>query len=167
MTSNKEYKGREFKNRKAGNATRLKTVDKLEIASEANEKELTQALNKIGKLKREKKEEYVTELVNRPDSIAFATDMLTILDSIITLNHRIDEQIVLSHQSTIERLLDRLDKLSGEKDEFEIKMIYNQIADLTKKIQQIHDDWMKVLLLVITGIFSLVGIVVKDKVTKR
>ncbi|AUD13080.1 MULTISPECIES: hypothetical protein [unclassified Planococcus (in: firmicutes)] len=167
MTSNKEYKGREFKNRKVGNAARLKTVDKLEITSEANEKELTQALNKIGKLKGEKKEEYVTELVNRTDSIAFATDMLNILDSIITLNHRLDEQIVLSHQSTIERLLDRLDKLSGEKDEFEIKMIYNQIADLTKKIQQIHKDWMKVLLLVITGIFSLVGIVVKDKVTKR
>lgn len=167
MTSNKEYKGREFNNRKMGNTARLKTVDKLEITSEANEKELTQALNKIGKLKGEKKEEYVTELVNRPDSIAFATDMLNILDSIISLNHRLDEQIVLSHQSTIERLLDRLDKLSGEKDEFEIKMIYNQIADLTKKIQQIHKDWMKVLLLVITGIFSLVGIVVKDKVTKR
>lgn len=167
MNKSNQYNDENSKKQKTENKTRLKTVEKVDITSGASKKEITQALNKIGKLKGEKKEKYVSELAGRTDSVAFATDMLKVLDSVISLNHKLDEQIVKGYQTTIERLLTRLDKLGGEKDEFEIKMIYNQIADLTQKIQQIHNDWQKILTVVIFGIFSLAGIAIKGRVEKH
>lgn len=167
MNNSNQNKNGTSKNSKSKSKTFLKPVEELSFASGASKKELNQKLNKIGKVKGKKKEEYIAELVDRSDAILFAADLLKVLNSVITLNHKLDEQIVRGYQKNIEKLMTRLDKLNGDKDDKEITMIYNQISDLTRNIQQIHNDWHKIIGVIILGVFSLAGIVTKDKLDKR
>ena len=141
----------------------IKPVKPYELTSGASKKELTETLNKMNKLKGEKKEDYMSELVSKENSIAFASDLVKVLESIISYNHKLDQEIVKNYQKTIDHLFKRLDKLSGPENKFEIELIYKEIDKLNNNMQKMSDDWKDILKVVVTGVFALVGIAVHQK----
>ncbi|SDG74902.1 hypothetical protein SAMN04487975_101374 [Planococcus glaciei] len=167
MAKFNQFNNERSEKRTSGNTSFIKPVNTIELESGANKKEIINSLNKMNKLKGDKKEEYIAELVSKNNSLAFATDLLRVLDSIITYNHKLDQDIVKGYQETIKTLLKRLEKLKGQEDKFEIELIYKEVDKLNNNIQSIHDDWQDILKILLLGVFSLVGIVVGNKYKKQ
>lgn len=150
------YKSNEQNSRK-----NIKGVKKVISKTGSSHKELAQTLTKMGKLKGDKKEAYIGELVSRDNSIGFATDLLNFMDILVAHTRQLDETVIHGYQSTISRLLDRLDKLNEKENPNEIENIYYLISDLSNKIQQVNKDTKKMIMFIISGVFTLAAYILK------
>ena len=130
----------------------------------SSQKELAQTLTKMGKLKGNKKEAYIGELVSRENSIGFAVDLLNFMNTMITYTSKLDETVILGYQATISRLLDRLEKLNEKEHPNEIETIYHLIADLSNKIQQVNKDTKKMIMLVLSGALTVAAYLLKPAI---
>jgi len=156
-----------FQSKKSNLRNNIKGVDKVLSKTGSSQKELAQTLTKMGKLTGNKKEAYIGELVSRNNSIAFATDLLTFMNTMIIHTSKLDLNVTLGYQTTISRLLDRLDKLNEEENPTEIEKIYYLISDLSNKILQVNRDTKKMIMYVISGALSIAAVLVKPVIDNK
>jgi len=146
----------------------LKSVEIIHLQSGSNKKELTKTMNTIGKLKGNKRDEYIEHLVAKDNSIEFASDLLKLANCTLSYSSKLDQEVIKIHQEIINKLFERLDKIDKDSTSyvFEITMVYNQISDLSKMIQQIRNDWKNISQLLIFSAITLAGVVVNGKLKK-
>ncbi len=130
------------------------------------EDEIDVIAKKLLKLKGDKKSEYLNEIMYRDDSIDIAKGLVItfgkILDSYISSN----KEIVQVYREQIQLLHARLNKINETENPIEINNIYEQLNDITNKIQTLQkgqQNLLGALAIVITGI---VGVALKSRFKK-
>ncbi|MGG0288644.1 hypothetical protein ABEY41_26820 [Peribacillus butanolivorans] len=171
-------KSREQKRRKKNNQGVIKNMNnkKFELRNDntkpkPDEIEIIDVANNLMKMKGNKKKNYIeTTLLNRNDKVEIAQGLVFVFGKLVESSKNISSETIQAHKVTLSRLDRRLNKLNEHDNPYEIKMIYEQIADLSDKIQEVERGYQNILMklggltLIILG--GLAGVFINDRNNK-
>lgn len=99
--------------------------------------------NNLMKMKSDKKKAYIETLLNRNDKVEIAQGLVLVFGGLIESSKNISSETIRAHKETLASLDKRLNKLNEHDNPYEIKKIYELIANLSDKIQEVergHQD---------------------------
>ncbi|MEN2767373.1 hypothetical protein [Ornithinibacillus xuwenensis] len=91
--------------------------------------EVVENLNQLGKYKDLKREEHISELIKRPDTVKFAEDILVQLSSVIKRSNKLTENAKEVQLDSITSLSNQLCK---DLSPMEMRYIYTEIATIRR-----------------------------------
>ncbi|WP_047982613.1 hypothetical protein [Ornithinibacillus contaminans] len=103
--------------------------------------EVIETAKQLGKLQDLERESYISELMQRSDTIKFATQILDHLSQYINTNEKLSDKAKELHTDTIEHLMKRLQK-KNKLSPMEIRSIYIEIAELRRNIDSRFRFWL-------------------------
>ncbi|WP_375088846.1 hypothetical protein ACDZ29_23265 [Peribacillus sp. RS7] len=120
--------------------------DNTEPKPDEIEAEILDVANNLMKLKGDEKKVYVETLLNRNDKVEIAQGLVLVFGKLIENSKSISSETIQAHKETLARLDARLNKLNENDNPYEVKRIYEQIADLSDKIQEVGRGQQNILM---------------------
>lgn len=103
--------------------------------------EVEEAATQLGKLQELDLEAYISELMQRSDTVKFASHILEHLHHYIKTNDKLSDRAKEIHTSTITHLLKRLQK-KNKLLPMEVRSIYIEIAELRRNTDSRFRFWL-------------------------